>query len=281
LLVGHGFKADNGVRTMDSQRTGLADASRRLLGTAALITAMSVLTGCASSTSPWLGIAAPAAQSQTAAVPAAKLPLGELARAQAQSPSDPKLGLQYARALKAAGKPKEALAVLDALPEGGPLLQPLLVEHGLIALELGKTTRARQLLLRATAEKTKDWRVFSGLGIASSSLGMHAEAQGFFAKALELSPNNPTVLNNMAMSMILDKKLTQAEGLLQKATDGGSQQARTKSNLALAKALRSDPAIASGSGQAGSDDKPAGAVEVPSPKAKHAAATDTGSPRVD
>ena len=268
---------------MDAQRTGHADACRRRLGTAAMITAMSLLTGCAGSSSQWLNLAAtpPAAQSQSAAVSPSKLPLGELARAQAQSPTDPKLGLQYARALKAAGKPKEALAVLDALPDGGPLLQPLLVEHGLIALELGKTTRARQLLLRATAEKTRDWRVFSGLGIASSSLGLHAEAQGFFAKALELSPNNPTVLNNMAMSLILDKKLTQAEGLLQKAADGGSTQARTKSNLALAKALRSDPAIAAGSGQTGSDGKAAGAAEARSQKAKHAAATDAVSPRVD
>lgn len=211
---------------------------------------LSLLTGCAGGNPQWgtLAINAPetaaASKSSAEAAPArtAKASIAELAKAQAQAPGDPKTALQYARALKAAGKAKEALAVLDAMPDGTPLHQPLLVDHGLLALELGKTTKARQLLLRATAEKTRDWRVYSGLGVASASLGMHAEAQTHFTKALELSPNNAIVLNNQAMSYILDRKLAEAEGLLKRAAQVGTPQTRTAKNLALAKALTMDSA---------------------------------------
>ena len=50
---------------------------------------------------------------------------------------------------------------------------------------------------------------------------------------------------------------------------------------ALAKALRSDPAIAAGGSQSGRDDKPSGAAETRPRQARHAAAADAASPPLD
>ena len=164
-------------------------------------------------------------------------------RATRSSAADPQAALEYAQRLKAAGRKKEALAVLDAVPEAGRTHQPLLVEHGLLALELGQTAKGQQLLLRASG-KTKDWQVHSGLGVAAANLGQQADAQKHFSRALELSPNNPTVLNNLALSYVLERRLSQAEELLQRAARSNTPPPRVARNLELARTLKKEAGVA-------------------------------------
>ena len=176
--------------------------------------------------------------------------LSDLARASKSNPRDPKLALRYARALKKAGRLKDALTVLETASAGTTAgNRAMLVERGLLSLELGQAGEARQLLASAGDGKSKDWRVLSGLGIALATLGQHAEAQRFFQAALDLAPNNSTVLNNLAMSYLLDKKVDQAEQMLRRAAGGGDASPRvTKSvtqNLTLTATLRSAPPMAS------------------------------------
>ena len=164
-----------------------------------------------------------------------KASLVALARAHADKPDDRQAALDYARALKSAGKLREASAVLEALPDAGK--GGLLVERGLLALETGDAAKARRLLEQASPETTKDWRVLSALGVAEATAGKQAKAQGYFKKALELSPNNPVVLNNMGLSLILDAKVAEGEALLRNASKGKESQPRIGQNLALASAL--------------------------------------------
>lgn len=166
--------------------------------------------------------------------------LAELARAHAADPRNPLLALSYARALKKAGKRLEALATLDTAVTINPADQILQIEQGLLALELGQTKKAATVLKAAAESPIKDWRVLSGLGVAESSLGRQKIAQRYFTQALELSPNNPAVLNNMAMSLILERKIAQAEALLQRASKDGAQRQQVSQNLALTKVLKSE-----------------------------------------
>jgi Flp pilus assembly protein TadD len=148
-----------------------------------------------------------------------------------------KTALQQARQFKAAKKLKEALAVLETIPNEAGTNQQLLIEQGLLALELGQTSKAQQLLNRTQPETSKDWKVHSALGVAAASQGQQAEAQSHFAKALKLSPGNPTVMNNLALSLMLDQKPTEAEALLKRAQASKSHQSRVTQNLALAQTL--------------------------------------------
>ena len=130
--------------------------------------------------------------------------------------------------------------MLDTAVETSPAEHALQVEQGLLALELGQTEKAAKVLKAAAATPAKDWRVLSGLGVAESSLGRQKEAQRHFSKALELSPNNSAVLNNMAMSLLLERKVDQAEAMLRRASKGGSSSQQVTQNLALTKVLKSE-----------------------------------------
>lgn len=148
-----------------------------------------------------------------------------------------KTALQQARQFKAAKKLKEALAVLETIPNEGGTDHPLLIEQGMLALELGQSAKAQQLLNRTQPDISKDWKVHSALGVAAASQGQQQEAQRYFGKALKLSPDNPTVMNNLALSFILDQKPTEAENLLKRAQGSKSHGARVTQNLALAQTL--------------------------------------------
>lgn len=178
---------------------------------------------------------------------------------------DPKTALAHARSLKKAGRTKEAYAALEAAAEASPDNRSLLIERGLMALEIGQVSEAQLLLTRSNELKPKDWRVLSGLGIAASSQGQQKDAQKYFKSALEASPDNPAVLNNLAVSYLLERKVEQAEATLRRAnkTKSAEQKARVAQNLALASAIRSEqrgtdetPAVASG-------DTPARPIEPP------------------
>jgi Flp pilus assembly protein TadD len=104
-------------------------------------------------------------------------------------------------------------------------------------LERGDAPAAERLLKAVPAE-APDWRVHSGLGIAASALGRQTDAQAQFKKALQLSPRNPAVLNNLAVSYMLDRNPTEAEVVLKRATANGSASRETLDNLALARTLK-------------------------------------------
>ena len=164
-----------------------------------------------------------------------------LARATAENPKDLGLALDYAQRLKSQGKTREAVAVLDKAAEGAAPGADFHGAHGLMALDAGELRKA-QRLLSLTAPATQDWRIISGLGVALASQGKQAEAQRQFRRALELSPNNPAVLNNLAMSHILDRKVEEAEVLLRRAASAGMPRPQVSQNLALAAALKSEGA---------------------------------------
>jgi Flp pilus assembly protein TadD len=212
-------------------------------------------TGGSSGTSPATDGAAPRAP---------KADLAELGRVHAAKPDDVAATLAYARALKAAGKPKDALAVVDAALARTPSSEPLLIEQGLLALELGQSRKARHALMRVSPE-TKDWRVLSGIGVANAGLGQHSEAQRYLEKALQLSPDNPAVLNNLALSYILDRKVDRGRDLLIRAAAAGGDRPQIARNLELARTLK----------PGGATSKPGGSnVEMPAPPASKPAPKD-------
>lgn len=145
--------------------------------------------------------------------------------------------IKEARALRTDGKKADALALLDKAPDADK--DPaLLKERGLTALELGQVDRAKDLLTKAQSSGAPDWRVHSALGAALSAGGNQKEAQAEFAKALALSPDQPSVMNNLALSYALDGKHDDAELLLRRAVIAPESEPKTKQNLALVLGLK-------------------------------------------
>jgi Flp pilus assembly protein TadD len=142
-----------------------------------------------------------------------------------------------ARSIRDAGNKTRALAMLEKAP-GSDKEPALLLERGLLSLETGQLDAAADLLAKAHDPKSPDWRQHSALGAALSAKGKQQEAQAEFAKALILSPDNPAVMNNLALSYALDGKHTEAERLLRQAADAQGGNPKAKQNLALIVGLR-------------------------------------------
>ena len=227
---------------VEQSRPRLA-GSRRCTWLVVSLAAM-LASACASLDADKLAVGAVASEADTpAAAPDRKATgkIADLARASAAHPRDPKLAISYARGLKQDGRLKDALTVLEtasAAQAPGKPNRAVQLERGLLALELGQTVQAQQLLASVNDPKARDWRVLSGLGVASATLGQQAEAQRYFQSALELAPNNAAVLNNLALSYMLDRKIDRAEQLLRRAAKGGDSRPRVAQNLALAVSLR-------------------------------------------
>jgi tetratricopeptide (TPR) repeat protein len=69
-----------------------------------------------------------------------------------------------------------------------------------------------------TFEKN-DWRLYSLRGIINDKLNYFTEARVSYEKALELSPDNSVILNNIAASMIQSNELNDAEFYAVKAME--------------------------------------------------------------
>jgi Flp pilus assembly protein TadD len=177
---------------------------------------------------------APATPAKTSATPAADL--ATLAATHAQKPTDATAALAYARALRQGGQKADALAVLDKAAGKAPA-RDIQRERGMLALDLGQASRAETLLKAAQDPKSPDWRVHSALGAALAATGKQQEAQLQFARALTLSPDNPAVLNNLALSYALDGKRDEAEKLLKRAQRSDEKSTHVRQNLALVASL--------------------------------------------
>lgn len=142
-----------------------------------------------------------------------------------------------ARALRRAGDKAAAARTLERAAKEHPKDIPLMKERGLLALELGQVGKAETLLRKVLESLSPpDWRVHSGLGTALAASGKQQDAQLQFAKALELAPEHPAIINNLALSYALDGKAAEAEKLLRRVTAGKGRPRETdqaKQNLAL------------------------------------------------
>jgi Flp pilus assembly protein TadD len=138
-----------------------------------------------------------------------------------------------ARALRTESDKQGALALVEKATAVTPKNAVLSREAGMLALELGRVSKAESALRKAIESGKPEWETYSALGSALASGGKHAEAQKQFAKALELSPDNPVVLNNLALSYALDGKTPEAERFLRIAAQAKSSPAQVKQNLAL------------------------------------------------
>jgi len=156
----------------------------------------------------------------------------------AENSRDGVAALNYAKNLKAMGRKKEALGILQTVHPQNAQNREHLSEYGRLALELGQVSTAKQLLERADDPAKPDWRVLSARGAVMAKEGQYKDAIAFFERALAVSPNQPSVLNNLGMAYAMAGEAAKAEGILRQAANTGDADARVKQNLALVLGLQ-------------------------------------------
>src|SRR5436190_14153685 len=210
----------------------------RLLGMVALAACLSgALAGCKTtgSSDATGSISSPAAPRSDADWRRDSETLGERFRA---NPRDADNAIRYAQALRATDQRAQAAAVLETAALHNPDNRALLGAYGRALADAGNFKQALEVLERAHSPDQPDWRILSVHGAVMDQMGRHAEAQRYYASALKIMPDEPSVLSNLGLSYALSKDLRRAEETLHRAAARASGDRRVGQNLALVVGLQ-------------------------------------------
>jgi Flp pilus assembly protein TadD len=154
------------------------------------------------------------------------------------APNDPDAALNYARALRANGQRAQAVAVLEQASIQHPAHGGVLGAYGRALADAGHYQRALEVLKHAHASGAPDWRILSVQGATLDQMGRHEEARRYYATALRIAPDEPSVLANLGLSYALSKDLVRAEATLQRAASQPRVDARVRQSLAVVLGLQ-------------------------------------------
>jgi Flp pilus assembly protein TadD len=154
------------------------------------------------------------------------------------NPGNGEVAMRYARALRAIGQRAQAAAVLEQASIRDPKNRVVIGAYGRALADVGNYAQALEVLNRAHTPDQPDWRILSVQGAVLDQMGRHEEARRYYASALRLAPDEPSVLSNLGLSYALSKDLKQAEATLRRATGGGRIDPRVRQNLALVVGLQ-------------------------------------------
>jgi Flp pilus assembly protein TadD len=162
------------------------------------------------------------------------------------NPKDAEAALQYAGTLRATGQRAQAVAVLEQITLAQPGNKALLAGYGRALADNGNFQQAFEVLGRAHSPDDPDWRILSAQGAVLDQLERHEEARQYYASALKIVPDEPSVLSNLGLSYVLSKDLPMAEETLRRAHGRDPKDARIRANLALAVGLQGRASEAEG-----------------------------------
>ena len=154
------------------------------------------------------------------------------------NPKDADAALAYGQALRASGQRSQAAAVLEQASIAHPGNKALLAAFGRALADNGNFQAAFDVLTRAHTPDNPDWRILSVQGTVLDQLGRHDEARDYYASALRIVPDEPSVLSNLGLSYVLSRDLPKAEETLRKAYASGRADARVRQNLGLVVGLQ-------------------------------------------
>jgi Flp pilus assembly protein TadD len=212
----------------------------RLVASTALLLAVGVMTvGCqttqSSDPAATSALASAAPGGEDADPGGAASAWGERHRA---NPNDPIAAINYAQALRASGQRSQAVAVLEQSALNNPKNTAVLGAYGRALADAGNYQQALDVLNQAHTPDRPDWRILSVQGAVLDQMGRHDEAQRYYATALKIVPDNPSVLSNLGLSYALSKDLVRAELTLRKAVSRAGAEPRVRQNLALVVGLQ-------------------------------------------
>jgi len=155
-----------------------------------------------------------------------------------RAPKDKGVGLSYAAVLQMAGRNDQSLAVMQQVAIAHPKDRDVLSAYGKALAAAGNLPKALETIRRAQTPDQPDWRLFSAEGAILDQMGHSDKARVLYRKALDIKPNEPTVLSNLGMSYILTNDLASAESSLRAAVTQPGSDSRVRQNLALVVGLQ-------------------------------------------
>ncbi|MBR0691853.1 tetratricopeptide repeat protein [Bradyrhizobium lablabi] len=162
------------------------------------------------------------------------------------NPKDVDAAAGYGQALRLTGQRAQACAVLEQATIAHPGNKQLLAAYGRALADNGNSKAAFDVLTRAHTPDNPDWRILSVQGTTLDKMGKHEDARRYYASALRIAPDEPSVLSNLGLSYMLTKNLPKAEETLRRAYASARADGRVRQNLALVVGLQGRFAEAEG-----------------------------------
>jgi Flp pilus assembly protein TadD len=210
-----------------------------LLTGAALLVIGVGLAGCAGKSNLTTGSVRPSsATSGTMNTTDLRGAVDSIGRAYEKNPRDATTGINYASALRMNGRNAQALAVMQQVAISNPNNREVLAAYGKAQAAAGQLEQALNTILRAQTPDRPDWRLKSAEGAILDQLGRSNEARQRYREALDIQPDEPSVLSNLGMSYLLAKDLKTAETYMRAAAKQPGADSSVRQNLALTVGLQ-------------------------------------------
>ena len=161
-----------------------------------------------------------------------------IGQAYEKNPRDSQVGMNYASVLRMNGRNDQALAVMQQVAINNPSNREVLAAYGKAQAAAGQLQQALDTILRAQTPDRPDWKLKSAEGAILDQLGRSGEARQRYREALDIQPNEPSVLSNLGMSYVLARDLKTAETYLRSAAQQPGADSSVRQNLALAVGLQ-------------------------------------------
>jgi Flp pilus assembly protein TadD len=159
-------------------------------------------------------------------------------------PMDPVAGVKAARALRELGRFDQAAEMAGKVLVVQPTNVEAMLEAGRAHIARGQAFYGIAALEGARDARPGDWRTWSLLGAAYEQVRRPDDARAAWAQALTLSPDNPDVLTNMAISAVTRGDTNTAEPLLRRAAAQPGASLKVRLNLAMVLGLTGNMAEA-------------------------------------
>jgi Flp pilus assembly protein TadD len=146
--------------------------------------------------------------------------------------------IRQAQMLRLAGLYPDAIKHLSQLMMVASDDGRVISEYGKTLAAMGRASDAVNFLTRAQQLQPGDWTIYSALGVAYDQMGDQKSAQAAYEHALAIKPNEPSVLNNYALSRMLAKDPEMAGKLAARAESaGGMSEPKIARNIAMIRSL--------------------------------------------
>lgn len=212
---------------------------KRLVTTAFILALAASVAGCGTSKLTTGSIGRPSGK------PLETMSAGELHKATialgqsyAKNPNDKRIATNYAAALQMDGDADQSLAVMRKLAIALPKDRDVLAAYGKALAANGQFEPALDAVRRAQTPEYPDWKLVSAEAAILDQLGQRDEARQNYRKALDLKPNEPSILSNLGMSYVLEGDLRTAETYMRSAAQQPNADSRVRQNLALVVGLQ-------------------------------------------
>ncbi len=154
------------------------------------------------------------------------------------NPADPVAGPKAAQALRELGRYDQAAEAASRTLVAQPANYDALLELGRAHIARGQAFYGIAALEQARALRPDDWRPLSLLGAAYQQVRRPEDARIAWNEGLRLSPDNPDILNNVAIGWVTARDPAAAETLLRRAVAQPGASLQVRLNLAMAMGLQ-------------------------------------------